>query len=106
MSVSIPVSSFDDAVDLEDTQPTPHTFYDTEMPALYAMSVRDHDETRGLIVFGNAFGELAVYDFSGSDPDALAECFVDLVFPAFGAGDGDKASEVGSKRSCACLETT
>ncbi|KAK7684379.1 hypothetical protein QCA50_012326 [Cerrena zonata] len=47
------------------------------MPALYAPSlgVRDFDEARGIGVFGNAFGKLCIYDFSGSDPSHFQECY-------------------------------
>ena len=43
-------------------------WHDTHMPALHAQAVYDYDDARGLVVFGNAFGELSLYDFSGSDP--------------------------------------
>lgn len=54
-------------------------FYDlaaTErIPALYWKANRDLDAVRGLAVFGNAFGELAVFDFSNTSPDALSKLF-------------------------------
>ena len=37
-----------------------------EMPALYALSVRDYDQGLGLLVIGNMIGELALYSFSGN----------------------------------------
>ena len=43
-------------------------WHDTHMPALHAQAVYDYDDARGVVVFGNAFGELSLYDFSGSDP--------------------------------------
>ena len=44
-------------------------WHDTQMPALHAQVVYDYDDARGVVVFGNAFGELSLYDFSDSDPD-------------------------------------
>ena len=43
-------------------------WHDTQMPALHAQVVYDYDDARGVVVFGNAFGELSLYDFSDSDP--------------------------------------
>ena len=60
-------------------------FWDAEMPALYAMSVRDQDESRGLVAFGNAFGELSLYDFSGSPANDLEGCFLGTAFPPLDA---------------------
>lgn len=36
------------------------------MPVQYCLGVRDFDEAQGIAVFGNAFGELCLCDFSGS----------------------------------------
>ena len=44
-------------------------------PALYCSGVRAFDETRGVLVLGSAFGELAVYDMSQSPAAWLEECF-------------------------------
>ncbi|TCD69480.1 hypothetical protein EIP91_007606, partial [Steccherinum ochraceum] len=52
------------------------------MPALYCRAVIDFDQTRGVAVFGNAFGELAVCDLSSSDPESLEACFKPLAIPA------------------------
>ena len=49
-------------------------WYDADAPALYSFAVRDFDEARGILALGNTFGELAVVDFSISDPYQLAEC--------------------------------
>ena len=49
-------------------------WYDVDAPALYSFAVRDFDEARGILALGNTFGELAVVDFSISDPYQLAEC--------------------------------
>lgn len=35
-------------------------------PALYALSVRDHDPGLGLLAIGNMIGELALYSFTGA----------------------------------------
>ncbi|TCD64771.1 hypothetical protein EIP91_003631 [Steccherinum ochraceum] len=48
---------------------------DERIPALYWKATRDLDDLRGLAVFGNAFGELAVFDFSNTSPDALSRVF-------------------------------
>ena len=90
MSTHIPLRSSLADPDTSE-QPTPQMFYEVDMPALYAMGVRYHDETRGLLLLGNAFGELALYDFSGSDPTAIADCFQDANFPDF---TGDESSRM------------
>ena len=66
-------------------------FWDAEMPALYAMSVRDQDESRGLVAFGNAFGELSLYDFSGSPANDLEGCFLGTAFPPLDATHTERA---------------
>ena len=58
-----------------------HTFSGSDLPALFAMSVRDFDETSGLLLVGNAFGELTLHAFSGSDVACLSQCFVRITFP-------------------------
>ena len=47
---------------------------DRDMPALYMMGVRDYDESIGILVLGNACGELAVLDITGHYSDALTSC--------------------------------
>ena len=49
-----------------------------DSPALYCAGVRDYDETRGLLVLGSAYGELALYDYSGTDPERLEQCFTPI----------------------------
>ena len=44
------------------------------MATQYSLGVRDFDEARGLAVFGNAFGEVFICDFSGTRPDQLEGC--------------------------------
>lgn len=46
-----------------------------DLPALYAQGVYDYDEGLGLAVFGNAFGELAVFNLSGIDLDTAENSF-------------------------------
>ncbi|KAI0075238.1 hypothetical protein K474DRAFT_1773431 [Panus rudis PR-1116 ss-1] len=46
----------------------------------YAVGVRDYDEGRGAAVFGNAFGELVVYVFSGRSSPVLHSCFLQAKF--------------------------
>ncbi|TCD64774.1 hypothetical protein EIP91_003634 [Steccherinum ochraceum] len=48
---------------------------DERIPAMYWRSTRDLDDLRGLAVFGNAFGELAVCDFSSTSLDVLSRLF-------------------------------
>lgn len=49
-------------------------WFDEDMPAQAGFGVRDVDEARGMMVFGNAFGELALYDFSGYSSEDFAGC--------------------------------
>lgn len=37
-----------------------------ELPALYAMGVYDYDASLGLAIFGNYYGEIVLFDLSGS----------------------------------------
>lgn len=57
-----------------DTQPTIFEWHDVNMPSLCALGVYDYDEARGLLVLGNAYGELALYDFSRSNPHSFGNC--------------------------------
>ncbi|EKM61858.1 uncharacterized protein PHACADRAFT_248748, partial [Phanerochaete carnosa HHB-10118-sp] len=45
------------------------------MPALYLASTRDFDDTLGLLVIGNAFGELALHSYGAVPPQTLAGYF-------------------------------
>ena len=75
-----------------DSPPSLHKFWDVNMPALYSFGVRDFDEARGLIIIGNAFGELSLYDFSGSNSKELEGCFHPIkISPASG---GERLPEV------------
>ena len=58
----------------------PYSLCGLDMPALYCMGVRDWDETQGILALGNAFGELVLYDFAGTNSARLDACFksVDL----------------------------
>ena len=58
----------------------PYALGTVDMPALYCMGVRDYDEARGIVVLGNAFGELSLYDLSGTDSRQLEECFEEVTF--------------------------
>ena len=44
------------------------------METQYSLGVRDFDEARGLAVFGNAFGEVFLCDFSGTPSNQLEGC--------------------------------
>ena len=64
-------------------------------PALYCSGIRAFDETRGVLVLGSAFGELAVYDLSRSPAGRLEECFQALsprsvAHESLGAADTDQ----------------
>jgi hypothetical protein len=59
----------------EEAEPTVFEWQDANMPALYMLSVYDYDDARGVLVLGNAYGELSLYDFSGSDPCLFGGCF-------------------------------
>lgn len=54
---------------------------DRDVPALYFLGVFDFDEARGVLVMGNAFGELSILDFSGSDPHHFTKCLVNRIEP-------------------------
>ena len=89
MTAFVPPDHADDWDTLDPTERVvdAHAFSDLNLPALFAMSVRDFDETRGLLLVGNAFGELALHDFSGSDVADLSRCFVQINIPNL---DSDK----------------
>lgn len=58
--------------------------FDESMPAQYFLGVHDFDEKRGVAIFGNAFGELALFDFSDAccnDMRSLETYFEQLHFP-------------------------
>ncbi|OBZ70873.1 hypothetical protein A0H81_09141 [Grifola frondosa] len=57
------------------------------MPAQYFAGVRNYDAARGIVVFGSGFGELALYDLSGSEPFGLCGCFQPVVFPLLDGED-------------------
>ncbi|KAK7683176.1 hypothetical protein QCA50_013849 [Cerrena zonata] len=65
-----------------ESQPSIFEWYDVSMPALYALGVYDYDEARGVLVLGNAFGELSLYDFSCSNPGIFSKCFAMKLAPA------------------------
>lgn len=52
------------------------------MPALYGMGVFDYVGALGLAVFGNVFGELAVFDLSGTNVGGVVKCFEEIRFDA------------------------
>ena len=53
---------------LDSTEVSTVSLNHTGMPALHALGVFTYDEARGILVLGNAYGELSVFDFCGSDP--------------------------------------
>lgn len=63
-------------------QPAVVEWHDDEMPALYALGVYDYDEACGILVIGNAYGELSLYDFSTSDPRLFKSCSSTRLVPA------------------------
>ena len=62
------------AIPVGDQPPTLFEWHDPNMSVLHAYGVYDFDETRGILVIGNVYGELAIYDFSGSDPSWFDGC--------------------------------
>lgn len=58
-----------------------------EMPALYAMCVRDYDDGLGLLAFGNGFGELALYNLRGTDLSDIRSCLKPVLLPSWDGGD-------------------
>lgn len=69
-----------------DDQPSIIDWFDESMPVQYFLGVRDFDEARGIAIFGNAFGELCLYDFSSSPPQDFEGCcrYMLTVFPHAG----------------------
>ncbi|KAK7677004.1 hypothetical protein QCA50_020033 [Cerrena zonata] len=65
-----------------ETEPPVFTMYDEDMPALDSLGLYDFDDARGVLVLGNAFGELSLFDFSGTDPGLFRNCLA----PGIGAG--------------------
>ncbi|KAI0075220.1 hypothetical protein K474DRAFT_1676529 [Panus rudis PR-1116 ss-1] len=63
------------------------TIVDDALPDQHFMPVRDYDETRGIAVFGNGYGELALYDLSGTDPKQLEACLERVGFPHVSCDD-------------------
>lgn len=61
--------------------PVVYEWHDDEMPALYAQGIYDYDETRGILILGNLYGELSLYDFSGSDPHIFRNCSSTKLMP-------------------------
>lgn len=53
-----------------------------DLPALYALGVYDYNETLGVAIFGNAFGELSLFNLAGLDIRKIEGCFVPAVASA------------------------
>ena len=64
------------------TKPDILEWYSDVGPALYALGVFDFDEARGILAVGNAFGELSLIDFSGSNPWDFLKCLQRPVIPS------------------------
>ena len=80
MATSVPLGIPFDDTSRDKELDIPRASSNTDSIALWGLAVHDFDETRGLVVLGNAFGELVLFDHSGSDAAALAACFEDLTF--------------------------
>lgn len=52
-----------------------------DMPALYAEGVYHYDAGLGIAVFGNMFGELALFNLSGVPTESLVDAFEPLTYP-------------------------
>ena len=64
------------------TKPDILEWYSDVGPALYALGVFDFDEARGILIAGNAFGELSIIDFSGSNPLVFFKCLQRPLLPS------------------------
>ena len=53
------------------------------MPALYAQSTRDYDGGLGLLLIGNAMGELTLYSFSGDAFEEIQDILQPLSAPSW-----------------------
>lgn len=53
-----------------------------KLPSLHAIPVMDYDDGAGLVVIGNACGELAVCNYAGPITAELARCFTSIPIPA------------------------
>lgn len=62
-------------------------WFDENMPIQSAIGVRDVDEARGLAVFGNAFGELCLYDFGTSSFSRFEDYYKHYLCPSPHIGD-------------------
>ena len=76
------------------TKPDILEWYSDVGPALYALGVFDFDEARGILIAGNAFGELSIVDFSGSNPLSFFRCLQKPVIPS--SCTGQELSMVGN----------
>ena len=59
----------------------------SQLPALYSMSVRDYDEGFGLLIVGNAFGELVLCSITGSSLEELHDALQAINFPPHRSSD-------------------
>lgn len=75
------------AADMQDDAPAAEEYQldHPDMPALYAAGVYDYDDGLGLAVFGNAFGELALFRFGGIPLRILNRSFQPVVFQPAGS---------------------
>lgn len=87
-------------------QPTVFQWHNKDTPALYSLGVFDFDEARGILVVGNAFGELSILDFSRSDPHHFAKCLVNPIKAAPCSEEEllPRVSIVITSRCCRLLE--
>lgn len=71
-------------------QPPTFVLSEIDMPALYAMSVRDYDDGLGLLAIGNMMGEVAVYNLAGDDVVSVGQCLQPIVFSTW-SGNGEES---------------
>ncbi|KAF7292971.1 hypothetical protein MIND_01196300 [Mycena indigotica] len=55
------------------------TFFDDSDPALWGAACMDFDDALGLVVIGNTFGELSVFDYGADRPTKYDRLSIDLV---------------------------
>ena len=58
------------------------------MPALYAQSTRDYDGGLGLLLIGNAMGELTLYSFGSDTFEEIQDILQPLSAPSWDASEG------------------
>ncbi|KAI0810865.1 hypothetical protein BC629DRAFT_1720723 [Irpex lacteus] len=80
-------------------QPPTFVLSEIDMPALYAMSVRDYDDGLGILAIGNIMGEVAIYSLAGDDVGSVGQCLRPIVFSTW-SGHGEELIPAAPIPSC------